>query len=275
MIFDEDKRVVFIGAGVMGGTLIAGMLEREIVSPEKIIAAEPNAARRAELESVYGIRTTENNVEAVADAGMLVLAVKPQQLEHALHELRGRADSIALVLSIVAGVKIRDIAEMVENARIVRAMPNTPGQIGEGVSVWTASYEVLDEHKKLAREVLQALGDELYVEEERYLDMATALTGSGPAYIFLFIEAMIDAGVRMGFAHAQAEKLVLQTMRGAVEYALQSGKPPTILRNQVTSPGGTTAAGLFALEKHGLRTAIQEGVWAAYQRAIELGEQED
>lgn len=271
----EGNRVAFIGAGVMGGTMIEGMIEQKLVTPQQIIAADPHEPRGKELVEKLGIHYTPSNTEAVENADVLVLSVKPQQLERALHEIRGRADSIPLVLSIVAGIRIRSIAQDVHNSRIVRAMPNTPGQIGEGISVWTATYEVLDEHKRQAQAILGALGEDLYVEDERFLDMATALSGSGPGFVFMFIEAMVDAGVRMGFTRAHSEKLVLQTFKGSILYAMESGTHPTILRNNVTSPGGTTAAGLFEMEKLGFRTAVAEAVWAAYQRSMELGNTED
>ncbi len=271
----DDQTIAFIGAGSMGSAIIAGMLDKKLVAPEQIIAADPNERVGEELVRQFNIRHTTDNVEAAENADILILAVKPQHLDTALHALRGRVDTLPLVVSIVAGVQVRDIAEDLHNSRIVRAMPNTPGQIGEGISVWTATYEVDDEQRAQAKAILRSLGEELYFDDEHYLDMATALSGSGPAYVFLFIEAMIDAGVRMGFSRQQAEKLVLHTMRGSIEYAIQSETHPTLLRNQVTSPGGTTAAGLFQLEKLGLRTAVAEGVWAAYQRSIELGEKED
>lgn len=269
-----DSIVAFIGAGVMGGTMMEGMLENKLVKPEQIIAADPHQERGNDLVKRLGIRYTTSNVEAAEHADMIILSVKPQHLERALHEIRGRVDSTPLVLSIVAGKKIRGIAEDLHNSRIVRAMPNTPGQIRQGISVWTATYEVLDEHRQMAQAVLQALGDELYVDDESYLDMATALSGSGPGFVFMFIEAMIDAGVRMGFSRIHAEKLVLKTFKGSIDYAIRSETHPTILRNQVTSPGGTTAAGLFEMEKLGFRTAVAEAVWAAYQRSVQLGEEE-
>lgn len=270
----NDTTVAFIGAGNMGGTMIAGLLERNLLKPQQIIASDPHEPRGKELVEKFGIRYTTKNIEAAQEADALVLCVKPQQLERALHEIRGYADSTSLILSIVAGIKIRSIAEDVHNSRIVRAMPNTPGQIGEGISVWTATYEVMDEHKAQAKAILSALGDEIYVEDERYLDMATALSGSGPGFVFMFIEAMIDAGVRMGFSRKHSEQLVMQTFKGSILYAIESGTHPTILRNNVTSPGGTTAAGLFEMEKLGFRTAVAEAVWAAYQRSIELGDED-
>lgn len=271
----EGKKIAFIGAGVMGGTLISGLVNNKLISPEQITAADPNEVRGQELIDTLGINFTTSNSEAVDNADIIVVGVKPQHIESALHELRGRVDSAGLILSIVAGIKIRDIVEDLHNSRVVRSIPNTPGQIGEGISVWTATYEVMDEYKALAQQILGALGQELQVNDERYLDMATGLAGSGPGFVFLIMEAMMDAGVRMGFSRVQAEKLVLQTIKGSVMYAQQSGVHPTILRNQVTSPGGTTAAGLHEMESKGLRTAIGDGIWAAYQRSIELGSSDD
>lgn len=271
----ENKKIAFIGAGAMGGTMIAGLVKSKLVSPEQITAADPNEIRGQELLNSFGINFTTSNIEAVDNADIIVIAVKPQFIESALHELRGRVDSVGLILSIVAGIKIRDIVEDLHNSRVVRSIPNTPAMIGEGITVWTATYEVLDEYKDLAKSILQAMGEELYVNDEHYMDMATGLSGSGPGYVFLIIESMIDAGVRMGFSRAQAEKLVLQTIKGSVLYAQQSGTHPTLLRNQVTSPGGTTAAGLHTMEKAGLRSAIADGIWAAYQRSVELGASDD
>lgn len=271
MVF-EGKKIAFIGAGVMGSTMIAGLIDKHIATPDQIFASDPHEGKGRELVEKYNINYSPRNPQAVVDADMLVLCVKPQHVERALHEIRGHIDSSPLVLSIVAGIKIRKIGESLHNNRIVRSMPNTPGQIGEGITVWTATYDVLDEHKTMAKTVLGALGDDLFVDDERYLDMATALSGSGPGFVFMFIEAMVDAGVRMGFSRDHAEKLVLKTLKGSILYAIQSGTHPTILRNQVTSPGGTTAAGLFEMEKLGFRTAVAEAIWAAYQRSIELGE---
>jgi pyrroline-5-carboxylate reductase len=271
----EGNKIAFIGAGIMGGTMIEGLIDNKMVTPDQIVAADPHEARGNELVAKLGIHYTSSNTEAVEGADVLVLSVKPQQLERVLHEIRGRADSLPLILSIVAGIKIRSIAEDVHNSRIVRAMPNTPGQIGEGISVWTATYEVLDEQRTQAQAILSALGDDIFMEDERYLDMATALSGSGPGFVFMFIEAMVDAGVRMGFSRKHSEQLVLQTFKGSILYAIDSGTHPTILRNNVTSPGGTTAAGLFEMEKQGFRTAVAEAVWAAYQRSMELGDSDD
>ena len=179
----------------------------------------------------------------------------------------------ALVLSIVAGASIKKIAGGLKHKAIVRSMPNTPGQIGQGITVWTASADVSDAQRELARQILGALGQQVFVEDENYLDMATALSGTGPAYVFLFTEALIDAGVHMGFPRRISEQLVLQTIKGSAEFYEQAQAHPAALRNQVTSPGGTSAEALYYLEKAGFRTAISRAVWAAYQRSLELGKE--
>ncbi len=271
----EGSTIGFIGAGAMGTAMISGLLARELVSADCIIASDPHMDKGEKLANDYGIRFTTDNLEVAKEADVLVLAVKPQVLGRVISPLRGRVDNVSLILSIVASVKMRTIVGQLLNSRVVRSMPNTPAQIGEGMSVWCATDEVEDKQRKQAAALLGALGEQLYVEDERLLDMATALSGSGPAYVFLFMEAMIDAGVRMGFTYRDASKLVLQTLKGASQYAIESGVHLAQLRNQVTSPGGTTAAALYELEKLHFRTAIAEGIWAAYQRAVQLGEDED
>ncbi|MCZ2098741.1 MAG: pyrroline-5-carboxylate reductase [Chloroflexota bacterium] len=267
----EDTTLAFIGSGNMGEAMIQGLLKNHLVGASQIIAADPHEARVDELRARYGVRGTTNNLEAATQADILVLSVKPQVMERVLPEVRGGARTCSLVLSIVAGAPIRLIADGLANASVVRVMPNTPARIGQGISVWTATHEVPPAQREQARLLLTALGKEIYVDDEDYLDMATALSGTGPAYIFLFMEAMVDAGVHMGFSRAVAQELVIQTMRGSVEYAAQSGEHPAVLRNQVTSPGGTSAEALYQLEKGGLRTVISRGIWAAYQRSVSLG----
>jgi pyrroline-5-carboxylate reductase len=203
----------------------------------------------------------------------VVLSIKPQTLGKVLNNLRGHVQSHALVLSIVAGAPILKIASGLEHTAVVRSMPNTPAQIGEGITVWTAAPAVTGEQRDMAREILKALGEEVFVEEETYLDMATALSGTGPAYVFLFMEAMVDAGVHLGFHRSIAEKLVSQTVRGSVDFYIAKAGVTHLatLRNQVTSPAGTTAAALYYLDKAGFRTAISRAVWAAYERSQTLG----
>jgi len=274
MLF-EDVTLGFIGAGMMGSAMIHGLLAKELIRPENIIAADPHTEKGEELASKYGIRFTDDNHEAASHADILVLAVKPQTLHKVMQPLRGKVDHCALIVSIVASIKLQTIVNELLNSRVVRSMPNTPAQIGEGMTVWTATREVAERQHRQAAALLGGFGEQLFVEDERLLDMATALSGSGPAYVFLFMEAMIDAGVRMGFSHRDATKLVLQTLKGSADYALKSAQHPAILRNQVTSPGGTTAAALYELERTQFRTSIAEGIWAAYQRSLALGRDQD
>ncbi len=197
------------------------------------------------------MRYTTDNLDAATQADILVLSVKPQVLDDVLPEVRGGAQTCSLVVSIVAGSPIRKIADGLANASVVRVMPNTPARIGQGISVWTATAEVPEPQREQARRLLQAFGEEIFVKDEDYLDMATALSGTGPAYVFLFMEAMVDAGVHLGFSRHVAEKLVIQTMRGSVEYAAQSGLHMAMLRNEVTSPGGTSPRRSTSLRRAG------------------------
>jgi pyrroline-5-carboxylate reductase len=267
----ENFTISFIGSGIMAEGIISGVLRSKVVGPDQIIAAEPREYRGRELEERYGVHWTSDNAEAARQANLLVLSVKPQVLEKVLPDLVDQVAEDSLILSILAGVTIDRIARGIHTRRVVRAMPNTPAQIGQGITVWTATPDVQPEHLALARAVLEALGEEEFVDSEDYLDMATALSGTGPAYVFMFMEAMIDAGVHLGFSRRIAEKLVYQTIRGSVEYAAQSGLHPAQLRNQVTSPGGTSAEAIYHLEKGSLRTVISRAIWAAYQRSVALG----
>ena len=268
----RETRLAFIGSGTMAEAMIKGLLSRELVAPQNIVASGPRVERGEELAAAYGVGVTTDNREAAAGAEIVVLSVKPQVLPEVLRELRGRVDPEALVLSIVAGARIAAIARGLRHQAIVRCMPNTPAQIGEGITVWTDTSAVSERQREQTRALLTSLGEEIYVEDEGYLDMATALSGTGPAYVFLFMEALIDAGVHLGFSRHMAERLVLQTMRGAVDFARQSNLHPAQLRNMVTSPGGTSAEALYQLEKGGLRTVISRAVWAAYQKSKYLGD---
>ncbi len=270
MAFNGEK-IAFVGAGVMGEAMIKGLLHQQVLLPEHIVASDPRAERLEELRQLYGIEVSTDNAEAARSSDVLVLSVKPQVMGKVLPQLRGQVDGVRLILSIVAGVPLKTISDSLLNVRVVRSMPNTPGQIGAGITVWTAAPEVAAEQRAQAEALLGAMGEHIYAEDESFLDMATALSGSGPAYVFMFMEAMVDAGVHMGFARRDAEMLVTQTLQGSVLYARQSGLHPAQLRNQVTSPGGTTAAALHEMEKGGLRTVLSEGVWAAYRRSQALG----
>jgi pyrroline-5-carboxylate reductase len=271
----NDIKIAFIGSGVMGEAMIRGLLGQKIVKAEQIIAADPWQERLQQLKETHGVTVTSSNAEAAEEGQVVVLSIKPQSLPIVMPEIRGHLRRQDLLLSIIAGAPIRRLADGVAHASVIRAMPNTPAQIGQGITVWTATPEVSEVHKQQAHAILGSLGEEIFVDDERYLDMTTALSGTGPGYVFMFMEAMIDAGVHLGFSRHVARQLVFQTMRGSVEYAAQSGKHVAELRNQVTSPGGTTAEALYHMEKGGLRTVISRGIWAAYQRSISLGKGED
>jgi pyrroline-5-carboxylate reductase len=267
-----NKKIAFIGPGVMAEAMIAGLLNKKLANSENIVASGPREERGVELHKKYGVKTTTENASAISQADVVVLSVKPQRLSEVMKGLKG-IQSDALVLSIVAGASIKKISTGLKHKSVVRSMPNTPGQIGEGITVWTSSKEVTEEQQRMARGILGALGEEVFVEDEGYLDMATALSGSGPAYVFLFTEALIDAGVHMGFPRRIAEQLVLKTIKGSASFYEHAGRHPATLRNQVTSPGGTSAEALYYLEKAGFRTAISRAIWAAYQRSLELGKE--
>ncbi len=267
-----DTQIAFIGAGTMAEAFIRGLLAKGLVSAKALTASDPLEARREYLTRELGIATRAANAEAAADADIIVLAVKPQVLGKVMDGLERQVPQGTLVLSIVAGAPIAPIRQALDIASVVRVMPNTPGQIGEGISVWTATPETSETQREQARLILSALGKEIHVENEDYLDMATALSGSGPAYVFLFMEALMDAGVQMGFSRGIARELALQTVRGAAIYAQKTGEHLAVLRNMVTSPGGTTAEALYQFEKGGLRAVVSEAVLAAYQKAKDLGD---
>jgi pyrroline-5-carboxylate reductase len=268
----KDVTLAFIGSGMMAEAMISGLLNRDLVEPERIIAAGPRPERGKQLAARYGVCWTTDNEEAAEKGQIVVLSVKPQVLKTVIPQVRGHLSSQDLGLSIVAGAPLRLLTDGMAHTSVVRAMPNTPGQIGQGITVWTATAEVGPSGLEQTRAILSALGEEVFVGDEEYLDMATALSGTGPAYVFLFMEAMIDAGVHLGFSRRMASQLVVQTMQGAVAYARQSDRHVAELRNQVTSPGGTSAEALYHLEKGGLRTVISKAVWAAYQRSVALGQ---
>ncbi len=268
----NNQTIAFIGGGVMGEAMIRGLLAQKVVKVDQIIVADPWQKRLDDLQTRHGIHVTADNAEAAEKGQVVVLSIKPQSLPVVMPSIRGQLRRQDLLLSIIAGTPIKTLADGTAHAAVVRAMPNTPAQIGQGITVWTATEEVSDLHKQQAQAILGSLGEEVHVDEEIYLDMATALSGSGPGYVFMMMEAMIDAGVHMGFSRHVATRLVVQTMRGSVEFAERSGKHVAELRNQVTSPGGTTAEALYHMEKGGLRTVISRGIWAAFQRSISLGQ---
>jgi len=260
------SRLAFVGAGVMAESMIAGLLGRGMLVPAQITASHPRQERRDTLRERFGITVVESNREAAAAAELVLLTVKPQVLGPVMRQLQGRLEPRQVAISVIAGATIGTLSRGLGHDAIVRVMPNTPAQVGQGMSVWTATTDVDETQRAQVRAVLGALGEELLVDEEKYVDMATALSGTGPTYIFLMMEALIDAGVHMGFPRRIAEQIVLQTVSGSVAFARDSGKHMAELRNMVTSPGGTSAEAIYQMEKGGLRTVLSRAVYAAYQR---------
>ena len=270
-MFLQGVRIATVGSGVMAEAMIAGLLRDSLVAPEQIVASHPRAERRAELALRYGVATVDANSAAVAKADVVVLAIKPQMLVRVERDLRGAFADGQLVISIIAGATTRALANALGHRQIVRSMPNTPAQLGRGMTVWYATEEVTDTQREQARVLLGALGAQLEVDDEKLVAMATAVSGTGPTYVFLVMEALIDAAVHLGFPRHIAHDLVIETLEGSTLFAKSSGMHPAQLRNMVTSPGGTSAAALHELESGRLRTVLSEAVWAAFRRTEELG----
>ena len=252
----------------MAQAIIAGIKDAELDA--SVIVGEPFEVRRESLANDYGVESTASNKEAVAGADIIVLAVKPQQFNSVAEELKGVLNSSQTVLSIMAGVKMHSIGLQLDHNKLIRVMPNTPAQIRKGISAWTASSSVDQRTLDFVGNMLKAIGDELKFSDEKNIDIATALSGSGPAYVFVLIEALADAGVELGLPGHVAHHLASQTVLGSAALQRESGKHPAELRNMVTSPGGTTAAGLAALENGGFRATIADAVRSAYKRGEEL-----
>ena len=257
----------------MAESIVAGLIRGELVEPSAVIASHPRPDRREQLARAHGIRVTASNVEAVAGADVVLLAVKPQMLARVAREIGPHLAPGQLVLSVIAGATTKALEGLLGHPEIVRSMPNTPAQLGRGMTVWYATPETTDDQRAQAKALLSALGSELEVDDEKFVAMATAVSGTGPTYVFLFMEALIDSAVHLGFPRHVAHDLVVETLEGSTFFAKQSGDHPAVLRNMVTSPGGTSAAALHELESGRLRTVLSEAVWAAYRRTVELGDQ--
>ncbi len=263
-------RIGFIGGGAMGEALVSAFLKANAIQASDVIVSDVAEARREQLASEYGIAVTGDNGEAVANADIVVLAVKPQEFAKVAAPLKGTLAGNATVLSIMAGVSIDRIATGLGHDAIIRVMPNTAAFVAEAMSVWTASSAVDDRTKSIIAVLLATLGREMEVSDEAQVDMATAVNGSGPGFVFYFLEGLIDGAQKVGFAREQAEVLAVQTLYGSALLARESDKDAEALREMVTSKGGTTAAGLEALDEAGVRGVIASAVVAAHERAKEL-----
>jgi pyrroline-5-carboxylate reductase len=249
-----SSRIAVVGAGVMAESMITGLLRRGLVPPDQVVCSHPRPNRGRELTERYGVTVVAGNAEAARSADIVLLAVKPQMLPRVLRDLGGAVRPDALVISIVAGASTAAIGSALSHRAIVRAMPNTPAQIGAGVTVWYATREVSLEAKTRVQALLSALGSAFEVEEERQVAMATAVSGTGPTYAFLFSESLIEAAVHLGFARHLARRLVLETLQGSIQFAIQR----------------TSAEALAALERGRFRTVLGDAVWAAFRRTLEL-----
>ncbi|PPD58346.1 pyrroline-5-carboxylate reductase [Dehalogenimonas etheniformans] len=264
-------KIAFIGGGNMGRAMISAIIDKGLAEPEDITVADVKEESREAIVLDLGVFATPSNLAAVKDAEVIILAIKPQNLADVTADLAGKLDSCQLVLSIIAGKKISTLVDGFKHRAVVRVMPNTPAQIGRGMSVWTATEVVSPKQKESTQKILTAMGQELFTPDENDLDKATALSGSGPAYFFLFMEALVDAGVKMGFSPEVARQLVLQTASGSAEYACLSGRDLMELRRMVTSPGGTTAEAIKVFESGDFKGLVNKAVEAALRRAKELG----
>ena len=265
-------KVAFIGGGKMAEAILHGVLSGKLADPEDISVGEPVSERREYLTTQFGINADADNRKSAKQADLVVVAVKPQDLTSVMAQLNGCLDSTQAALSIVAGAKMDTLSNGLGHQSVVRVMPNTPAQIGEGMTLWTCSEGVDEDRREMTKSVLGTIGKEIYVSDEKYMDMATALSASGPAYVFLFIEALIDAGVYVGMPRDMARTLVLQTVFGSTKLVIDSGMHPAELKDMVVSPGGTTAEALRVLEEGGVPAAIVSAVDAAYKKSALLGQ---
>ncbi|MEO8572249.1 MAG: pyrroline-5-carboxylate reductase [Chloroflexota bacterium] len=265
--------IATVGSGVMAEAMIAGLLRGELVSPDQIVASHPRSERRDHLRSEYAIRVVADNLEAIEGADVVLLGIKPQMLARVGREIGPHLKRGQVVLSVLAGATTAALTGTLGHDQVIRAMPNTPARLGKGVTVWYPTPETTPDQREQAAALLGALGTQIEVDDEKMVAMATAVSGTGPTYVFLFMEALIDAAVHLGFPRHVAHDLVVETVEGSVLFAKQSQMHPAELRNMVTSPGGTSAAALHELESGRLRTVLSEAVWAAFRRTNELGEQ--
>ena len=256
----------------MAEAILHGVLSGRLADPKDISVGEPVAERREYLTSQFGVNTDPDNLKTAEQADLVVFAIKPQDLGPVMGQLKGKLGTDQAALSIVAGAKMETLTKGLGHTSVVRVMPNTPAQIGAGMTLWTCSDGVDESRREMTKSVLESIGQEIYVDDEKYMDMATALSASGPAYVFLFIEALIDAGVYVGMPRDMARTLALQTIFGSTKLVMDTGMHPAELKDMVVSPGGTTAEALRVLEDQGVPAAIVSAVDAAYRKSIQLGQ---
>lgn len=270
----SDETVAVIGAGNIGRALIGGMIESDLIAPEQVIATRRTQSALDEMaEEFPGLRTTTDNVEAVHDASTILLTIKPQSRAEVVTNIREHVNRNVLVVSVLAGITTERLQlAFGQDQPVVRAMPNTPALVDAGATAISPGTYATEDHVAVAREIFEAVGKVVTVPES-HMDAVTGLSGSGPAYVYMFIEALTDAGVKQGMSRTDAAELAAQTVYGAAKLVIETGKHPAILRDEVTTPGGTAIAAVSALESHGLRTMLINAVGTATERSKELNEE--
>ena len=267
----DGQRIAFVGSGVMAEVMINGLLTREVTSPDRIWAAGPRQERADELSAKHGVRVTTNNVEAVENADIVVLSVKPQTLAKVLKQIQPSIRQAHLVMSIIAGARMATIGSVIGHPAIVRCMPNLPCQIHRGMTIWTATREVPEPVRENVRSILQTMGKEIYVPDETDVDRATAVNGTGPALIAYFVKSLEDAANFIGESRSLARRSVLETILGTAEMILASDRHVGELIDGVTSPGGTTSRALHVLHQGRFSAVLTDAIDAAYRRTVEMG----
>ena len=265
-------KIGFIGGGVMAEALISGILNSNSYKPNQIGVSDPLRVRVEELEQKYGIECSIDNQRVIESSDIIIIAVKPQHIENVLEEIKTLGKSTQIVISIVAGATLYLLASKIGHNSVVRVMPNTPAQTSDGMIVWTADKGISQKHHPVISNILQSLGKEIYFEDEKYIDMATAVSASGPAYVAIMIESLIDAGVYIGLPRVISKTLVMETFKGSVNYLDKTNIHPTKLRESVSSPGGGTVEAIKSLEENDIRAAFYKAIKAAYTKYQTLGE---
>jgi len=265
-----EGTIGFVGTGNMGEALIRGLLKAGVAEPAQVVGSDPRPERTAQLREKYGIRTTGDNVEVARGADILVLAVKPQVMDRVLEEIGPEIHAHALVISIAAGIPLSAIEARLPQARVIRTMPNTPALVGAGATAIAVGGHATADDLTAARRIFDSVGMTVALDEAQ-MDAVTGLSGSGPAYVFLVIEALADAGVKVGLSRHHAQALAAQTLLGSAKLLIETNEHPGRLKDMVTSPGGTAIAGLHTLEAGGLRTTLMDAVETATKRSRALG----
>ena len=262
----------FIGGGIMAEALISGILNSKSYQPSQINVSDPIKERIDELNKKYKINCSTDNKKVIRESTILIIAVKPQNIASVLSEIKTFGSPSQIIISIVAGATLTMLTSAIGHNSVVRVMPNTPAQIGSGMIVWASATGISAKQLPIISEIVQSLGNEIYFEDEKYIDMATAISASGPAYVAIIIESLIDSGVYIGLQRDIAKTLVMETFKGSLEYLDKTNIHPTKLRESVSSPGGGTVEAIKSLEENGIRAAFYKAIKAAYNKYQMLGE---